>query len=157
MNFFTVKVNDLRLAIPMQYIKEVQLAVAVSRTVSRSGYFDGAFECRGALIPLFNIRACLGLKAGPLSPFQYFLILCVDDLKFAIVIDEILGTTHISNDELTTAQGVSESFGTPILKKLNTEIISICDLSALVTSDIQKEFQELMFASLTERNKSAEE
>ena len=148
--FFSVRVNNLLLAIPMRHVEEVQLAVSVKETLSTTTNFRGAFNCRGALIPLFDIRKQIGLDATPVSSSQYFLVLSIDDMKFSIVIDELIGIVRVPESELDSQKAILSEYGTPVLIKLNSEAVSICDLNTLITREISKEFHKLMFELCSE-------
>ncbi|CAI3970599.1 Chemotaxis signal transduction protein (plasmid) [Alteromonas macleodii] len=154
--FFSVKVKNLAIAIPIHHVVEVQLAVNVIETLSTNNYFDCAFNCRGNFIPVFDIRKRLGLGTSAVSRSHYFLVLKCDEMRFSIMIDEIIGTISLVASELHKMNTLTTKYGAPLLIKLSSDAVSICDLSTLITSDIKEEFYELMFDKYCENDSSKE-
>ncbi len=117
------KIEELRLAIPINAIRTVIQSVAVTPVPDTGIYIYGMMDFRGTVIPVINLRPRFNLISKAIDINQQFIIVKKDSKRLAIVadtIDELLSPTEL---KISTVELASNSNLQKNLSDLGLEII----------------------------------
>jgi purine-binding chemotaxis protein CheW len=76
-----------RYGIPLRGVREVVRAVAITPLPSAPAVIEGVINVRGALAPVFDLRARFGLPAKPLEPNDHLIIARARSRLIALRVD----------------------------------------------------------------------
>lgn len=90
-------------AFPMQAVKRIIRAVAVSPLPDAPALLEGVINYHGAVIPVFNLRKKLKLSEKPVSPTDRFLLLQHKGKYICLPVDDVTGFDEIEQQKIDSA------------------------------------------------------
>ena len=125
------EVGSQKLGLPSDQVQELLRAVAVTPLAGSPAGVEGVVDIRGAVVPVFDLRARFSLPARAVRPGDHMLVCSAGDDVVAIRADrvvEILPSFEI--DKLPAdADPMMRA-----LARLPDGIVVICDLAAILTA-----------------------
>ena len=95
--------DQQRYALPSMLVQELARAVEIISVPGAPATLAGVIEYRGKVVPVLNLRHCLGLTPRTLQATDYLIILRVDKCLYAIRVDRALDVSSIDaarNEEM---------------------------------------------------------
>lgn len=130
MQFLLFQIDKHILALPVDQVKRVIQAAALSETLLGGGNILGVINVQGKIIPIVNTRKTLNIKNKELSPEDQFILCEVDDTVIGLCVDHTENIIDCSSKEL-----IKEVGGLPVISsliKLANQVIYIYNLEALM-------------------------
>lgn len=82
-------VGDLRCAVPLTHVREVQRAVAVTPLPGAPAIIDGVIDVRGAVIPVIDLGRRFGLPPRALRASQSLVLVWTGERMVALRADSV--------------------------------------------------------------------
>lgn len=102
--YLTFSIDEKPFAIPLHQIKRVIRAVASATVPESSKKVHGVINFEGTIVPLINLRECLGMPAKEISVNDSFLILNTPQRLLAVAVDAVNKLMDISENELSSIE-----------------------------------------------------
>jgi purine-binding chemotaxis protein CheW len=102
------EVEGRRFGLPASEIQELVRAVALTPPPLGSTLVEGVFNLRGAIVPVFDLRARLGLPPRSVEPSESLVIVRRGGRPMAIRVDRPLELATLGVDDVDPAQLVED-------------------------------------------------
>jgi purine-binding chemotaxis protein CheW len=89
-----------RYALPVERVREVVRAVAVTRLAGAPRVVDGLIDVRGRPVPVFDVRQRFGLASGPPHPDQVYVLTDTGRRVAALRVDAVEWLREVALDEI---------------------------------------------------------
>ena len=89
-----------RFGLPASDVQELVRIVTITPLPTGSGPIEGVINLRGEIVPVFDLRARLGLPARAVDVHESLVILCVDGQATAIRVDRPLELATLSDGDV---------------------------------------------------------
>jgi len=99
--------DEQRYAIPLAVVVQVIPMVALTPLPKAPAIVLGAFELRGRILPVLDIRQRFRLPARRPALHDHLLVASTKRRDVALIVDQVLGATSISPDKLTSPETIS--------------------------------------------------
>ncbi len=152
--YLTFSIDEKPFAIPLQHIKRVVRAVSATTVPESSKKLHGVINFEGTIVPLINLRECLGLPSKDISVSDSFLILNTPQRLLAVTVDAVNKLYDISEDELSNIEiparrNNNKSSSTITLKHHRVYgdeegIIVIYDIEGLLNAEMTLQIDQLL-------------
>jgi purine-binding chemotaxis protein CheW len=86
-------------AFPSLLVQELARAVDIIPVPGAPKRNEGVINYRGKIVPVLNLRHCLGLTARSAEPADHFILLRLDERLFAIRVDRVLDITVVDAEK----------------------------------------------------------
>ncbi len=140
-------INDQQYAITIESIIQIVRAVEVTIVPQAPPFIMGVVDYHGQIIPVMNIRYCLGLESKEVNVNDRFLILQTPKRIVAIVVDEIKDVITIDEVEKIKSTSLSDKIDFGYLIRLESGIVFIYDIERLISPE-NEEAIKLMLESI---------
>ncbi len=144
-NVFTI--NDQQYAITIESIIQIVRAVEVTMVPQAPPFIMGVIDYHGQIIPVMNIRYCLGIELKEVNVNDRFLILQTPKRVVAIVVDDIKDVITIDEVEKINTTSLSDKIDFGYLIRLESGIVFIYDIERLISPENEEEIK-LMLESI---------
>lgn len=102
--YLTFSINEHAFALPLTQVNRVIRAVAVTTVPESSKKVQGVIDFQGKIVPLVNLRECLGMRAKEISLDDRFLLLDTPKRLLAITVDAVDKLKEINDGELSNIE-----------------------------------------------------
>lgn len=107
MGAYTVlRLDDLRLALPLACVERTERAVLVSRLPAAPAIVLGVIDVRGQIVPAIDLRARLRLPPRPLGVADRLVVAATPCRAVALVADAVEGIVECADADLVAAAAV---------------------------------------------------
>lgn len=128
------KLDAQRYAIPLAAVVQVIPMVALTRLPKAPAIVLGAFNLRGLVLPVLDIRQRFRLPARQPSVRDHLLVATTRSRAVALIVDEVLGATSVSPEKITAPEAVSPQLGfLGGVAQLADELVLIHDLDTFLS------------------------
>jgi len=90
MEILSFKLNEKEYGIPISGVLRIIRMAAITPVSELSKYHLGVINLHGQIVPVLDIKQCLGLQRRTANLHDCIIILEVDDRKAAIIVDTII-------------------------------------------------------------------
>lgn len=97
------KVGDLQLIAPLKQVNEVMHYPKLTMFPGTQSWVKGIANIRGSLIPVMDLSAYLGKQHTNINLQTRIMVVRDGEMNFGLVVDEVQGLKHFSDEEKTTA------------------------------------------------------
>ena len=106
-----------RYALPGAAVLELVRAVWITPLPQPARFITGVLDLRGQIVPVIDLRACLGLPAKPLDTSDHFLVVRTAQRPMVLPVDRALELVRMDAKSLDTdASHTSSGPGTRVAK-----------------------------------------
>ncbi len=102
--YLTFSINEHAFALPLKQVNRVIRAVAVKAVPESSNKVHGVINYHGKIVPLINLRECLGMGTKEISSNDRFLLLDTPKRLVAIAVDAVENVKEINDSELSSIE-----------------------------------------------------
>lgn len=103
----TFRVGGEDYAIDLMRVREIVAPRPISKVPRAPGYVEGVVRLHGDVLPVIDVRARLGLPAGPPTRKTKHLVVSVAGRRLALVVDEVCEVLRVARAELRPAPALS--------------------------------------------------
>ncbi|NLG60860.1 MAG: chemotaxis protein CheW [Candidatus Cloacimonetes bacterium] len=96
-------VGDLRCAVPLSHVREVQRAVAVTPLPGAPEIVDGVIDVRGEVVPVIDLGRRFGLPRRPLRASQSMVLVWTGERLVALRADRVHWLEELAPDAVVNA------------------------------------------------------
>jgi purine-binding chemotaxis protein CheW len=130
----TFELNDARYAIPLDLVREVARAVAVTPLPGAPPVVLGVIDVRGRIAPVYDLRRRLGLEPREIEPSDQFVLADSAGRLVALVVDRVEWMASVPDEAIheEPEPGVPYISG---LARLPDGLALIHDLAAFLSAD----------------------
>jgi len=125
--FLLVRIANATYAYKIEYISEIIPAIEIFTIESLQNNILGLINLRGESIPVFDISSFLGKTASQVDEHKKFLILIINGMKFAIIIDSVGDIIQLQEDAITLL-AYNQAINFLSTTVLNNETIIVIDV-----------------------------
>ena len=109
MDILTFELDSRRHAFRADHVVQVVQMVEISALPGAPAVIEGVVNVRGTIVPVFDIRARLGLPPRAIHPAQHLVILSSGKRSSAIRVDTTQDFVTISDADITKSALLAES------------------------------------------------
>ena len=99
--YLLVKIAEALYAFKIKYVSEIIPVIEMFTIDALKNNVTGLINLRGETIPVYDLRGFLGKELSPIDTHQKFLILNVDDVRFAVIIDSVGDIVDIPEEKIS--------------------------------------------------------
>jgi len=131
------KIGEEEFGIEILRVREINRMINVTRIPNSPVYIDGVINLRGKVIPVIDLRSCLGLKRRDHDKDTRIVITELDDKVVGFVVDTVSKVLRIPRSVteppplITT--GINAEYITAV-GKLEDRMITLLDLNKILTN-----------------------
>ena len=131
------KIGEEEFGIEILRVREINRMITVTRIPNSPVYIDGVINLRGKVIPVIDLRSCLGLKRRDHDKDTRIVITELDDKVVGFVVDTVSKVLRIPRSVteppplITT--GINAEYITAV-GKLEDRMITLLDLNKILTN-----------------------
>jgi len=116
-------------ALDVAHVAQVVRMVAITKSVQASRNIEGMINLRGKVVPVLNLRRCLGLAEKPISLDDQLLIVSVRDRSAALIVDSVEEALIIPADRLESPSSISFELAEDLeaVAKLGDRLLMVID------------------------------
>ena len=107
MKVLLFQVARQRYALPMEGIKEIVRAVAISALPEAPPIVAGVINLRGSIVPVLDMRARFGADARDVRPSEHFIIVEGNQRPVALRVDRALELAQVEDAEVEKVTGAA--------------------------------------------------
>jgi len=134
----TFLLNEQSFAIPLEYVERALRMVAVTPVPNAPQGILGIINLSGRLVPVLDLRPCLGLPATSPSASDRLLVLTIEGRTLAVFATEVCAVTTLSAQPLeATMVALSQSALVKATLQQDTHVTFVLDvvqIAALVAN-----------------------
>jgi purine-binding chemotaxis protein CheW len=138
-----VEVSTWQLAIRLEDVREIVGAVRITPLPDSKAPVVGFIDVRGEEIPVLSVRSRWGLPEQRIRLSDAFVLVASGDVTAALHVDQALGTSRVSTDEIELARkdltGADHPAG---VVKLGSGLIVIHDLARFLSLEEAGQYSE---------------
>jgi purine-binding chemotaxis protein CheW len=108
MDILTFELDSNRYAFPAGQVVRVVQTVAISPLPGAPAIVEGVVNIRGAIAPVFDLRARLGLPPRQNDPSQTLVILRSGERQAAVRVDTTEELVSVPDDEISRLDGLAD-------------------------------------------------
>ncbi|QHW34163.1 chemotaxis protein CheA [Paenibacillus rhizovicinus] len=124
-----------RYALDIRETKEIIKVPELHRVASPAPEICGLIDLRGELMPVVDIRTCLGMPDAELSELSRIMIMNVNGSMTGILVDQVTEVIHVPMDEVEPAPegifGSSAAYAQGICKQ-DGNLVTLMNMNAIV-------------------------
>ena len=95
--------GELRCAVPLTHVREVQRAVAVTPLPGAPPIIEGVIDVRGEIVPVVDVGTRLGLPPRPLRAAQSLVLVWTGERQVAVRVDGVHWLEPLEADDVADA------------------------------------------------------
>lgn len=139
-----VDVAGHRCGFPTAGVEQVLRACAVALLPGAPPWVEGAFDLRGRMVVVVDLRARLGLLQRPLKPSDCFVVVSLRGRPVALRVDRAEDLVTLEASRVGRGGGLFE--GRPIAGAvaLSDGLLVVYDLDSFLTEEQQRRVEELL-------------
>ncbi len=96
--------GDVRCAVPLTHVREVQRAVALAPLPGGPDVIEGVIDVRGDIVPVIDLGVRLGIARRPVRPSQRLVLLWTGERVVALRVDRIEWIAALEEADIATAE-----------------------------------------------------
>lgn len=147
MEMLVFEIAAARYAIPLDTVREVVRAVAITRLPKAPAVVAGVINVRGTAVPVYDVRARFGAPARELDPGERFVIVRAGSRTAALWVDHVHWIREVGPADV---QDVAELVGgaeyVTGVARLADGLLLIHDLDGFLTASEAGELERVMGA-----------
>lgn len=97
------RIGDINLVAPLNQVSEILHFPNLTLVPGTKSWVKGVANVRGTLLPVMDLNGYLGKKATALTQKTRILVIKFEDMTVGIVVDEVAGLKHFSDEDKVTA------------------------------------------------------
>ncbi|MHB1169736.1 MAG: chemotaxis protein CheW [Longimicrobiales bacterium] len=95
--------GELRCAVPLTHVREVQRAVALTPLPGAPPIIEGVIDVRGEVVPVVDLGTRLGLPPRPVRPAQSLVLVWTGERHVAVRVDGVHWLELLEADDVADA------------------------------------------------------
>jgi purine-binding chemotaxis protein CheW len=95
-----------RFGLPALIVREVVQAVAITPLPGAPPVVEGVINCRGRVLPVFDLRQRFHLPAKPLDPADHLIVADAGSRRVVVRVDQAVALETVALDELTETRAL---------------------------------------------------
>ena len=128
-------INEQQYAITIESIIRIVRAVEITTVPQAPPFVMGVIDYHGQIIPVINIRYCLGINSKEVQLNDRFIILQTPERIVAIVVDDVTGIIPINEVDKITSTTLSDNVDFGSMIRLESGIVFIYDIEKLISPE----------------------
>ncbi len=136
--------NGQQFAIAIEHILQIVRAVEVTITPQAPPFLHGVIDYHGQIIPVINIRYCLGIKLKEIHIDDRFLILQTPNRVVAIVADQVNDIISLENIEEIQSKTMNDKMDFGTLIRLESGIVFIYNIEKLISPENEIDIKKVL-------------
>lgn len=101
MRLLSFILNHQRYGIASETVSEIIRAVAITPLPGSPAVVEGIIDVRGAIVPVFDLRARFALPAKPLEPSDQFILVRTSARTAALHVDQVVELLDVDNHSVS--------------------------------------------------------
>ena len=97
------RIGDINLVAPLDQVNEILHYPNLTIVPGTKPWVKSVANVRGTLLPVMDLNGYLGKKVATIVQKTRILVVKYEDMTVGIVVDEVLGLKHFSDDDKVTA------------------------------------------------------
>lgn len=97
------RVSNVNLVAPLDQVSEILHYPSLTMVPGTKPWVKGVANIRGTLLPVMDLNGYLGKKVSAITMKTRILVVKYEDMTVGIVVDEVLGLKHFSDEDKITA------------------------------------------------------
>lgn len=97
------RIGDFNLVAPLNQVTEILHYPKLTIVPGTKSWIKGTANIRGTLLGVMDLNAYLGQKVTAITQKTRVLVIKYEDITVGLVVDEVLGLKHFSDEEKITA------------------------------------------------------
>ena len=97
------RIGDFNLVAPLNQVTEILHYPKLTIVPGTKPWVKGVADIRGTLLPVMDLNGYLGKKGSAIGTRTRILVIRYEDITVGLVVDEVLGLKHFSDEEKVTA------------------------------------------------------
>jgi twitching motility protein PilI len=97
------RIGEFNLVAPLNQVTEILHYPKLTVVPGTQPWVKGVANVRGTLLPVMDLNGFLGKKVSAITPRVRILVVRHEDITVGLVVDEVLGLKHFSDEERITA------------------------------------------------------
>jgi purine-binding chemotaxis protein CheW len=120
-------------AFPAAAIKELVPMVAFAPLPEHLTFIEGIINYRGAIVPLLDFRARLGLPTRPAVPSDHLIVAWAGERLAAVRVDRVMALVKLSANQVEAAERIATGLDSAVwVAQLPDRLVLVHDLHALL-------------------------
>lgn len=95
--------SHMNLVAPLEQVNEILHYPSLTLVPGTKPWVKGVANVRGTLLPVMDLNGYLGKKVTTVTPKTRILVVKYEDMTVGIVVDEVFGLKHFSEDDKVDA------------------------------------------------------
>ena len=121
-------------AIEARYVREVLTIKQITPIPGTPDYVMGVINYRGKIISIINLKILLGLKEKGLTEMNKALLLESGEMEFGIIVDGIIGSSNVVDEQLASPPLTISSRGAEFLSAITDSGVIMLDAERMLNS-----------------------
>jgi twitching motility protein PilI len=97
------RIGGFNMVAPLNQVTEILHYPKLTLIPGTKSWVKGVANIRGTLLPVMDLNGYLGKKMSPITPRTRVLVIKHEDITVGLVVDDVLGLRHFSDEEKITA------------------------------------------------------
>lgn len=133
-SFLLFALDDLRLALPLDQVRETVRAVAITPLAGAPGVVEGIVDVRGTVAPVLDLRARFRLPPREIALSDHLVLATAGGRLVALRVDRALDVHTLADGDLTPASASEAAFAHLAgVARLSDGMVLIHDLERFLT------------------------
>lgn len=130
-----VRLDDTRLALPLEDVVEILPAMAVSPLPNTPAVIAGVVNRRGGPLPLIDLRTRLGLGARPADPGDHVVVCQVGSRTVGVWLDRAVELAEVDTGDLVPVTEIGAASHLEGVAMLTCGLLLVCDVRSFLAAD----------------------
>ena len=116
-------------------VKEIKGLTDITRVPFASDFIKGVINLRGSVLPVIDLKKCLGLQDMEYTDDTRIVVVREDDLEVGMIVDAVTGVITLNGDQIDAAKAVDNEnsrFITGVGKVAEERLIILLNLEAII-------------------------
>jgi len=96
-------IGELRCAVPLAHVREVQRAVAITPLPGAPPIIEGVIDVRGEVVPVVDVGGRLGQPRRVVQPSQSLVLVWTGERRVALRVDRVHWLEDLEDDAVASA------------------------------------------------------
>ena len=141
---FIFKIEGRRFGLNLENIQRIERAVEVTTVPEMPALISGIVNYHGKILPVFDLRKKLKLKAIAILPNMYFLVVTTRVRQLILIADAVEGVIKVTAERFTEGAEIEKDFTQASFLKLDDGIIFMYDVERFLSDQDEEEMEKAL-------------
>jgi purine-binding chemotaxis protein CheW len=140
--YISFTIGDEEYGVDIMAIREIKGWTATTELPNTPHYVSGVINLRGAIVPIFDLRARFAGGPTEASPRHVFIVVTMDTRVLGMLVDAVADIITVSEDDIQPVPELERKAGSGFLAGLVTvdgRMVALLDLQQLFQADMDAE------------------